>query len=70
MPKHSELDKWAKVHDQASAILQFLDWRGYNEARCVGLTAIEQVELYFGIDAKKLEAERRNLLASIQNDPL
>lgn len=57
----TELDKWAKIHDEARIILQFLEWAGGNHG-----DDLDIVYKYFEIDGKQLEKERRELLEKIQ----
>jgi hypothetical protein len=66
MTKYPEAEKWAKVPRDASAILQFLEWRDYHPLELVGLNYQQQVEKYFEIDAERLEAERRQMLEELQ----
>lgn len=64
---YPECEKWAKVHSDASAILQFMEWRDY---RMHGNGPVPTTEMlvyeYFNIDPKKLEAERRAMLEAIR----
>lgn len=76
----SELEKHSKTHGERTVLCAFLDWvssQGFRFAEWsegkiedrlmpLNLKQEELLDLYFKIDAKKLEEERRALLASVQ----
>lgn len=79
MDEESELDKWARVSDDASKLSEFLEWlehkgiylASYPEGEMSVLLPrhenfLELVSRYLGIDEKKLDAERKELLKSIK----
>jgi hypothetical protein len=58
-------EKWGKVHQDASAILQFLDWMDAREPKEMHISYQDLVYEYFEIDANKLEAERSAMLKEL-----
>ena len=68
MTTYPECEKWAKVHDAAVAITGFWDWHfAQDDATFYNMPLQEQLYLYFEIDSKKLEEERRAMLEALQN---
>lgn len=66
MPSTPELDKAAKLKAQSQPLGEFLEWYRSHLDELEGLDIEEALAKYFNIDLKKCEAERRALLAAIQ----
>lgn len=66
--KYPECEKWAEVHDNAVAITGFVEWADweYREKEAWERPSLQdQIYAYFGIDATKLEEERRAMLEAL-----
>lgn len=64
-----ELEKWAKIHNEAVTITGFMQWVDdtYGDKEYWQRPRLEQlIYEYFEIDYEKLENQRRMLLESIQ----
>ena len=69
-PNYPEAEKWAKVHDHAVAITGFMQWIDdkYGDVEYWQRPKLEDLLYeYYEIDSKKLEEERRAMLASLGN---
>lgn len=80
MSKYPESKKWAKCEEKHRAVMEFLDWLdsewvficcGSDEGGNFSETFRSNYELaqtFLGIDPKKLEAERREMLRELNED--
>lgn len=65
----TEIDKWANVHEEAKAILNFWDWAEERKPQPWDSTngILQIVYEYFDIDPDELEKERTALLKRYQD---
>ena len=78
MSAYPEHDKLTKIKDQSQAIGEFMDWladdgiflahyeEGYNFPHHVHTPITDLLASFFGIDQKKLEEEKRQMLEGIR----
>jgi hypothetical protein len=81
IPPTPELEKMGRVREESQAIGEFLEWlsstkhvhlaqsvEGYNFPQHFAYQTEELLAEFFEIDLKKVEAERRAILASLRGE--
>lgn len=63
--KYPECEKWAKVSVRARAICEFLEWAEGQNGYVLPKPPEEAAMLFYGIDSKKIEEERQEMVAAL-----
>lgn len=66
--KPTMLDRWAEIVEERSAIEEFLNWLPGAGHESPGFHSGKQaaLDVYFGIDRARLEAERQEVLGQVR----